>query len=132
MDAQPRRRHHRADYGAYLKFKIHVSTRISIVEDVDETRECLRALVHGSPGFTCVGAHGTAESALKHLAREKPHILLLDLELPGMPGLECLTAVKGIFPELKVLVLTLHQDPDRLFGALKSGAVGYLVKPTSP
>ena len=109
-----------------------MTCKVAILEDIDELRESLRALVHGSPGFACIGCYGSAEAALQALAREKPDILILDLELPGMSALDYLRESRSRAPEMKVLVLTQHKDPDRIFRALRAGASGYLEKPTPP
>ncbi len=106
--------------------------RVSIVEDDDEFREHLRALVGGSDGFECVGAHPSAERALKSVSVEKPEVVLLDMELPGKSGLEFIAELKGKQLEIAILVLTLHDDTQRIFAALEAGASGYLTKPVAP
>jgi len=103
-----------------------------IVEDDPDTRGMLTALFRGSPGFTCDGAHATAESAARQLASARPDVILLDLELPKLPGVAWLADVNRRWPDLPVLVLTAHSDPERLFAALAAGACGYLVKPVPP
>ncbi|MBI3414310.1 MAG: response regulator transcription factor [Verrucomicrobia bacterium] len=110
-----------------------MSIKVSIVEDRPDTLQSLAALIGGSDGFCCVGAHATAESALKHIAKEKPHILLLDLGLPKMSGLECLHELnQRNLPGLKIVILTATESPHDVFEALEAGASGYLVKPTQP
>jgi DNA-binding NarL/FixJ family response regulator len=106
--------------------------RVGLVEDADAYREHLAALLNGADGFHCSGAHATAESAFKLLAREKPDVLLLDLELPRANGDDCIGGLKQKLPSLEILVLTIHETPQRIFKALEAGASGYLIKPVSP
>ena len=106
--------------------------RVSIVEDDDEFREHLRALIGGSDGFECVGAHPSAETALKSVPVDKPEVVLLDLGLPRKSGLEFIADLKCKQPEIAILVLTLHDDTQRIFAALEAGASGYLTKPVAP
>jgi len=106
--------------------------KVSIVEDDDKLRNHLVALIGGADGFCCLGAHRTAESALKSIPLEKPQLVLLDLELPKKSGLQCLCELKARLPVLEVLVLTIHDDAHRIFRALEEGACGYLVKPVQP
>jgi DNA-binding NarL/FixJ family response regulator len=109
-----------------------VPIRVSIVEDNDPFREHLAALIGGAQGFSCSGAHRTAEQALKRIPVEKPDIVLLDLELPHLPGEECIRELKARLPGLEIVVLTIHDDSRRIFDALEAGATGYLVKPVAP
>ena len=106
-----------------------MTTRVSIVEDDKSFREHLAALIGGAPGFVCAGAHGSAEAALKHLSSDKPDIVLLDVELPGMSGLEYLRELKIRLPKIDVVMLTICDDSQTLFNALEAGATGYLQKP---
>ena len=106
--------------------------RVSIVEDDDEFREHLRALIGGSVGFECAGAHPSAETVLKSVPVDKPEIVLLDLELPRKSGLEIIAELNEKHPEIRIVVLTLHDDTQRIFAALEAGASGYLIKPVAP
>ncbi|HAB14842.1 MAG TPA: response regulator transcription factor [Verrucomicrobiota bacterium] len=106
--------------------------RVMIVEDDSDTRGMLAALFRGSPGFACDSAHATAESAARQLALARPDVIVLDLELPKLPGVTWLADLNRHWPELPVLILTAHSDPARLFAALAAGACGYLVKPVPP
>ena len=106
-----------------------MTTQVSIVEDDRQFREYLVSLVSGTPGLACAGVHPTAEAALKHVPFEKPDVLLLDLELPGKSGLDCMEYLKSRLPKLEILVLTICDDAAHIFDALKSGATGYLHKP---
>ncbi|MBI2930001.1 MAG: response regulator transcription factor [Verrucomicrobia bacterium] len=109
-----------------------MKTRVTLVEDNDELREWLAVMLNGSPGFACSGAHATAEQALKAIPFEKPDVLLLDLELPHMSGEEFIREAKARWPKLEILILTVHDEPKRIFAALEAGASGYLVKPAAP
>lgn len=106
--------------------------RVSIVEDHNGFRDGLAVLLNGSPGFKCSGAHATGEQALKAIQNEKPDVLLLDLELPEMSGEALIREVKIRWPTIEILVLTIHDEPRRIFEALEDGATGYLVKPVPP
>ena len=106
--------------------------KVVTVEDDDQFREHLAALIGGAPGFRCIGSHRTAEAALKHLPVEQPDVLLLDLELPNTQGVELISNVVARWPKLAILVLTIHDDSARIFAALEAGAIGYLIKPVSP
>ena len=106
--------------------------RVGVVEDDDEFREHLRALIGGSDGFECVGAHASAETALKTVPVDRPEVVLLDLELPGKSGLEIIAELNEKQPEIAIVVLTLHDETQRIFAALEAGASGYLIKPVAP
>jgi len=106
--------------------------KVVSVENDDSLREHLAALIGGAPGFHCIGSHRTAEAALKHLPIEQPDVLLLDLGLPKIQGLELISTVSACWPKLAILVLTIQDDSARIFEALEAGAIGYLVKPVAP
>jgi DNA-binding NarL/FixJ family response regulator len=107
-------------------------TRVAIVEDSHEIREGLGFLIHGTEGFTYAGGFGSMEEALQKLRDPLPHIILLDLELPGMSGIEGARAFRDKWPEVQIIILTVYEDDDRIFRALCAGASGYLLKKTSP
>jgi len=106
--------------------------KVSIVEDSDRVRESLATLIDGARGFRCVGAHRSAETALKLIPTERPNVVLMDIHLPRMSGIECVRKLKAAEAELLVLMLTAYEDDDLIFQALKAGANGYLVKQTPP
>jgi len=106
--------------------------KVSIVEDNDPVRESLMSLIDGARGFRCVSAHRSAEAALVLLPEEKPDVVLMDIHLPRLSGIECVRKLKAAQPDLLVLMLTAYQDDDLIFQALKAGANGYLVKQTPP
>ena len=104
---------------------------VGIVEDVDEIREGLADLLSHSPGFACTGVFRSMEDALRGLKTLKPAILLVDLGLPGMDGIEGIRRIREAWPEIVPVVLTVYQDDDRIIQALCAGARGYLLKKTS-
>jgi DNA-binding NarL/FixJ family response regulator len=105
---------------------------VAIIEDQTRTREGLRALIASSDGFECIGAWGSMEQALATDWRVRPNVVLLDLGLPGMSGIEGITVLRKRAPEAALVVLTVYEDNDRVFRALCAGATGYLLKNTAP
>lgn len=105
-------------------------TSIAIVEDDEGLRRELEALVGGTPGFRHLRSYPDAESALAGLADEPPDMVLMDINLPGMSGIDCVREIKARRPELPVVMLTVYEDGDALFKSLMAGANGYLVKRT--
>ncbi len=103
-------------------------TKIAIVEDSKTTREGLERIVNLSPDYKCVCACTTAEDALRQLPQHQPEIVLMDIQLPGMSGIECVARLKELLPEVQVIMLTVYADPDRIFSAIRAGASGYLLK----
>jgi DNA-binding NarL/FixJ family response regulator len=109
-----------------------VSASVSIVEDDAITRDGLRNLIEQSPGLRCVGAYGSAEEALQQFPRQPSDVVLMDINLPKMSGIECVSRLKRATPGVQVLMLTVYEKPDAVFQALRAGASGYLVKRTAP
>ncbi|MCI0743918.1 MAG: response regulator transcription factor [Verrucomicrobia subdivision 3 bacterium] len=106
--------------------------RVAIVEDDSEIRHGLESMVSSSAGFICVAACPNAEEALVGLPQKQPDVVLMDIGLPGMSGIACIPRLKERLPHAQVMMLTVFDDPDRIFESLKAGATGYLVKKTSP
>jgi DNA-binding NarL/FixJ family response regulator len=106
--------------------------RIMIVEDQEGVREGLRMLINGSAGYRCVAACRTAEEALEVLSEAAPHVILMDINLPGMLGPECVVHVKNRYPEIQVMMLTVFENNEEIFRSLQAGATGYLLKKTPP
>lgn len=102
--------------------------RVAIIEDDPTTREALRELLNGSAGYTTTGAFGSMEEALPRVALGKPDVVLIDIGLPGMSGIEGIRKLRERFPKLMMLVLTVYGDDDRIFRAICAGAYGYLLK----
>jgi DNA-binding NarL/FixJ family response regulator len=106
--------------------------RIAIVEDNRGLREGLEEMIRLAPGMTCVRAFSNAEDAIRSLAKCSPDVVLMDIHLPFRSGIECTRRVKDQMPELQVLILTVYEDNESIFDALKAGASGYLLKRSSP
>ena len=106
--------------------------RVVLIEDVREVRQSLAALISGTDGYTCVAAYGMMEHALARIAVDQPDIILTDLGLPGMSGIEGIARLREIFPETPILALTIFDNDKQIFNALCNGANGYLLKNTPP
>ena len=105
---------------------------VSIVDDEKGLRESIGTFVDGSPGFRCVSAYPSAEAALKHLPQDRPDVVLMDIHLTGMSGIECVERLKAIMPKIQVMMLTVYDDTDQIFKALSAGASGYMLKRSTP
>ncbi|NOZ78469.1 MAG: response regulator transcription factor [Acidobacteria bacterium] len=110
----------------------HDTIRLAIVEDDRASREGLRYLAEATPGFTCVGAWGSAEEALRAIERAAPDVMTLDIHLPGMPGSEAAAVFHERCPDMAILMLTVYEEEEKVFESLCNGACGYLVKSTPP
>lgn len=106
--------------------------RVAIIEDQQRTREGLRALIGSSEGLECVHAWGSMEEALAADWRKPVNVVLLDLGLPGMSGIEGIVQLRRRCPDAALVILTVYEDNDRVFKALCAGATGYLLKNTAP
>jgi DNA-binding NarL/FixJ family response regulator len=105
---------------------------VSIVDDEKDLRQSITTFVNGSPGFRCVSAYSNAETALKGLPADKPDVVLMDINLGTMNGIECVERLKAEVPTMQILMLTVYEDTDQIFKALSAGASGYLLKRSSP
>jgi DNA-binding NarL/FixJ family response regulator len=105
---------------------------VSIVDDETELRQSISTFVNGSPGFKCISTYGTAREALDHLPTDRPDVVLMDINMKGMDGIECVERLKVLVPEIQIVMLTVYEDTDRIFKALSVGASGYLLKRLSP
>ena len=106
--------------------------KTAIVEDIRDIREGLATLINFTDGFTCTGAFRSMEEAIPRIKGNVPDVLLSDIGLPGMNGIEGIEILKEKFPEMTVLMLTVYDDDERIFDAICAGASGYLLKRTSP
>jgi DNA-binding NarL/FixJ family response regulator len=105
---------------------------VAIVEDRREIRESLVMLIGGTPGYVCTGSYRSMEEALEKLGHRLPHVVLSDIGLPGMSGIEGIRILKERYPDLLILMLTVYDDDERIFDAMCAGACGYLLKKTPP
>jgi DNA-binding NarL/FixJ family response regulator len=103
---------------------------VSIVEDSDKFRETLARILNRSEGFRCISQYPNAEDALKALPSDKPAVVLMDINLPGMNGVECVRQLKQLMPTIQVMMLTVYEDTENIFNALAAGATGYMLKRT--
>jgi DNA-binding NarL/FixJ family response regulator len=103
---------------------------VSIVEDNEQLRGTLARVISRAEGFRCLATYGDAESALEALPRERPEVVLMDINLPGMNGVECVRRLKQVAPDILALMLTVYEDTENIFNALAAGAAGYLLKRT--
>ncbi len=107
-------------------------TKIAIVEDNKVIRESLMEFAQSDPDFRCVCACATAEEALKIIPKHEPEIVLMDIQLPNMSGIDCLAQLKRLLPSVQIIMVTVYEDTERIFKALRMGACGYLLKRCSP
>ena len=105
---------------------------VAVIEDQREIREGLATLITGTPGYQCCGAFHSMEEALASIGSHMPHVVLVDIGLPGMSGIDGIRALKVRFPQLLALMLTIYDDDARIFEAMCAGACGYLLKKTPP
>ena len=105
---------------------------VAIVEDSAGIRKQLELLLNESPGFKCTCACDTAEDALRLIPRQPPDVVLMDIHLPNVSGIECTFRLKTLLPKLLVIMITVYADTDNIFNALRAGASGYLLKRSSP
>ena len=106
--------------------------RVVVIEDVREVREGLTVLIAGTEGFQCAGSYRTMESALSGVGDNHPDVILTDIGLPGMDGVEGTRRLRERFPQVPVIALTVYDDDDNVFNAICAGASGYLLKNTAP
>jgi DNA-binding NarL/FixJ family response regulator len=106
--------------------------RVVLIEDQRRMREGLAALIGGSAGMAVVGQYDCGEDAVARISDLGPHVVLVDLGLPGIPGAEVVTRIRNILPEVPILVLTVHGEDHHVFDALCAGACGYLLKDVEP
>lgn len=108
-----------------------MNINVVIVEDNNELKWGLKYLIGNSNGFTC-NAYDNCENAIEHIKEPLPDVVLMDIGMPGMNGIECTKRLKDQYPELPVMMCTVYEDDEKIFEALKAGASGYIVKRTPP
>jgi len=113
-----------------IKQKSSVSIAVAIVEDDVPARDILAGWIRNADGFRCVGEFDDAESALNKLPHEKPSVVLFDINLPGMNGIECVRKLKPKLPDTQFVMINVYEDANHVFNALSAGASGYLLKQT--
>jgi DNA-binding NarL/FixJ family response regulator len=106
--------------------------KTAVVEDIRDIREGLATLINFTDGFSCSGSYRSMEEAIHRIKSDVPDVLLSDIGLPGMNGIEGVRILKEQFPQMTVLMITVYDDDDRIFDALCAGASGYLLKRTPP
>jgi DNA-binding NarL/FixJ family response regulator len=106
--------------------------KVAIIEDLRQIREGLATLIDLTEGYRCAGRYGSVEEALSGISRDVPDVVLSDIGLPGMNGIEGVRILKERYPQLVVLMLSVYEDDERIFDALCAGATGYLLKKTPP
>jgi DNA-binding NarL/FixJ family response regulator len=106
--------------------------KVAIIEDLREVRDGLAMLIDGTDAFSCVGRFRSMEDAISNLGRNVPDVVLTDIGLPGMDGIEGIRLLREKFPKLPFIALTVYDDDERIFDALCAGACGYLLKNTQP
>jgi DNA-binding NarL/FixJ family response regulator len=105
--------------------------KVVIVDDDEEIRATLGALIRRASNMKLIGDYANAEIALKEIPRHPPDVVIMDINLPGMKGYECVRQLKAVRPDVQFLMLTVYEDSDSLFNSLKAGASGYLLKRTA-
>jgi DNA-binding NarL/FixJ family response regulator len=109
----------------------HPLIRVAIVEDDEWLRSSLVTQINGAAGFACLGSFRSAELALKDIPTLKPDVVLMDINLPGMDGVQCVRQLKELCPTIQFLMLTVYEESERIFNSLQAGARGYLLKRTA-
>jgi DNA-binding NarL/FixJ family response regulator len=106
--------------------------KVAIVEDIKNIREGLQWLINGSDVLTCSDTFTTAEDAIQHLPDKLPDVVLMDIHLPGISGIDAVKKLKAQYPDIQFIMSTIYEDDDSIFESLKAGATGYLLKKTPP
>jgi DNA-binding NarL/FixJ family response regulator len=115
-----------------IRWPSTVMISVAIVEDDLETRRNLELLIGEAPGFRCVCVCASGEEALSLVPQAKPEVVLMDLHLSELSGIECTAKLKQLVPALQVIIISMYSDTDKVFKALRAGAAGYLLKPSTP
>jgi len=105
---------------------------VGVVEDSTGVRRQFQQLLGESPGFQCVCTCINGEAALRQIPKHQPDVVLMDIHLPGISGIECTARLKELLPELQIIMITVYEDTEKVFNALRAGACGYLLKRSNP
>ena len=106
--------------------------KVVVVEDIEDLRKGFSFLVNGADDIKCIESYSNAEDALLGIEKHLPDVIIMDIGLPGMSGIECTSLIKARFPEVQIIICTVFEDDERLFKALEAGATGYILKRTAP
>src|SRR5688572_11946943 len=112
------------------KRRVAKKIQVSVVEDDAGVRANLAKMIDSSPGFQCHAMYPDGPTALKHIPANRPDVVLMDINMPGMLGTECVRQLKSVAPDVPVLMLTVYDDSEQIFKSLQAGATGYLLKRT--
>lgn len=110
--------------------KVNKAIQVALVEDDPHLRANLTAMLNGAAGFQCQAAYPDAKAALRGIPANRPDVVLMDINLPGMLGTDCVRELKSLTPNLPILMLTVYEDSEQIFKSLMAGATGYLLKRT--
>jgi DNA-binding NarL/FixJ family response regulator len=105
---------------------------VSIVDDESGLRRSIGDFINGAPGFRCISAYATAREALEGLPLDRPDVVLMDINMAGMNGIECVARLKALNPKMQIVMLTVYEDAEQIFKALAAGASGYMLKRLTP
>lgn len=111
--------------------ELRMKKTVLVVEDDRGLRDQIAKILELAPDVACVGVCSSAEEALRLIVQKKPNVVLMDIKLPGMSGIECVAEITKSFPKTEVIMVTVYEDSERIFRALKAGASGYLIKSDS-
>jgi len=105
---------------------------VAIVDDETGLRQSIATFINGTPDFRCASSYASAEAALRGLPADPPDVVLMDIHMAGMDGIECVQRLKAILPDIQIVMLTVYEDTEQIFKALAAGASGYLLKRLTP
>ncbi|SPE59566.1 Two component transcriptional regulator, LuxR family [Verrucomicrobia bacterium] len=110
--------------------RVNATIQVALVEDDDGVRANLARMIDSAPGFHCQGSYANGHAALQNIPASRPDVVLMDINMPGMLGTECVRRLKTVAPDIPVLMLTVYDDSEQVFKSLMAGATGYLLKRT--
>lgn len=106
--------------------------KVTLVEDNDKIRKGLFMLIDGSEGYKCISQYSNGEAAVKSIPVDKPDVVLMDINLPGISGIKCVEKLKEKMPDLQIMMITVYEEEEQVFQSLLAGASGYILKRTPP